>query len=139
MVSRLWAQELGFRGQRGREKPERNWSQGVGAKSLWSRPTLCDPVNHSPPGSSVRGISQARILEWVAIPSSRGSSRPRDRTLISHDSCFGRRRVLLSLAPPRKPLESGRSCQTEPWPQKEMQPQILRLELKCRAPSCGIS
>ena len=41
-------------------------------------PTLCDPTDCSPPGSSVRGISQARILEWVAVPSSRGSSRPRD-------------------------------------------------------------
>jgi len=39
-----------------------------------SCPTLCDPVDCSPPGSSVRGILQARILEWVAIPSSRGSS-----------------------------------------------------------------
>ena len=37
--------------------------------------TLCDPVDSSPPGSSVHGISQARILEWVAMPSSRGSSR----------------------------------------------------------------
>ena len=39
-------------------------------------PTLCDPMDCSPPGSSVRGISQARMLEWVAISSSRGSSRP---------------------------------------------------------------
>ena len=45
--------------------------------------TLCNPMDCSPPGSSVRGISQARILEWVAIPFSRGSSRPRDRTHIS--------------------------------------------------------
>ena len=36
--------------------------------------TLCAPINYSPPGSSVQGISQARILEWVATPSSRGSS-----------------------------------------------------------------
>ena len=36
--------------------------------------TLCDPMNYGPPGSSVHGISQARILEWVAIPFSRGSS-----------------------------------------------------------------
>ena len=43
-----------------------------------SCPTLGDPKDCSPPGSSVHGISQARILEWVAIPSSRGSSRPRD-------------------------------------------------------------
>ena len=51
--------------------------------------TLCDPVDCSPPGSSVHGILQARILEWVAMPSSRGSSRPRDRTHISYVSCIG--------------------------------------------------
>ena len=45
--------------------------------------TLCDPVDCSPPGSSVHGILQARILEWVAISFSRGSSRPRDRTQVS--------------------------------------------------------
>ena len=39
--------------------------------------TLCDPIDCSPPGSSVRGILQARILEWVAIPFSRGSSQAR--------------------------------------------------------------
>ena len=42
--------------------------------------TLCDPMTCSPPGSSVHGILQARILEWAAIFSSRGSSPPRDRT-----------------------------------------------------------
>ena len=42
--------------------------------------TLCDPVDCSPPGSSVHGILQARILEWVAISSSMGSSQPRDQT-----------------------------------------------------------
>ena len=46
-------------------------------------PTPCDPMECSPPGSSVRGILQARILEWVAIPFSRGSSQPRDRTWVS--------------------------------------------------------
>ena len=40
--------------------------------------TLCDPMDCSPPGSSVHGILQARILEWVAMPSSRGSSWLRD-------------------------------------------------------------
>ena len=45
-----------------------------------SCPTLCNPMDYSPPGSSVHGILQARILEWVAIPFSRGSSPPRDRT-----------------------------------------------------------
>ena len=41
-------------------------------------PNLCNPMDYSPPGSSVRGMLQARILEWVAIPSLRASSRPRD-------------------------------------------------------------
>ena len=44
----------------------------------------------SPPGSSVHGILQARILEWAAMPSSRGSSRPRDQSYISCVSCIGR-------------------------------------------------
>ena len=42
--------------------------------------TLCDPMNCSPPGSSILGIFQARILEWVAISFSRRSSQPRDQT-----------------------------------------------------------
>ena len=42
-----------------------------------------DPMNCSPPGSSVHGILQARILEWIAMPFSRASSRPRDRTQVS--------------------------------------------------------
>ena len=50
---------------------------------IQSCPTLCDPMDCSPPGSSVCGILQARILEWVAMPSSRGSSRPRYWTCIS--------------------------------------------------------
>ena len=45
-----------------------------------SCPTLCDPMDCCLPGSSVHGILPARILEWVAIPFSRGSSQPRDRT-----------------------------------------------------------
>ena len=52
-------------------------------QSIQSCPTLCDPVNCSPPGSSVHGILQARILEQVAMPSSRESSQPRDWTRIS--------------------------------------------------------
>ena len=43
----------------------------------------CDLVDYSPPASSVHGILQARILEWVAMPSSRESSRPRDQTQVS--------------------------------------------------------
>ena len=56
-----------------------------------SCPTLCDPMDCSLPGSSVHGILQARILEWVAISFSRGSSRPRDRTqfpsIVWENSC----------------------------------------------------
>ena len=44
--------------------------------------TLCNPMDYSPPGSSVHGILQARILEWIAIFFSRGSSWPRDQTLV---------------------------------------------------------
>ena len=53
------------------------------SKSLQLCPTLCNPMDCSPPGRSVHGILQARILEWAAIPFSRGSSRPRDRTSMS--------------------------------------------------------
>ena len=55
-----------------------------------SCPNLCDPMDCSLPGSSVHGIFQARVLEWVAISFSRGSSWPRDRTRISHivGRCF---------------------------------------------------
>ena len=60
-------------------------------KSLQSCPTLCDPLDCSLPGPSIHGFLQTRTLEWVAMPSSRGSSRPRDRTRISHVSCVGRR------------------------------------------------
>ena len=48
-----------------------------------SCPTLCDPMDCSLPGSSFHRILQARILEWVAISFSRGSSRPRDRIWVS--------------------------------------------------------
>ena len=49
------------------------------AKSLQSCPTLSDLMDYSLPGSSVHGILQAQILEWVAMPSSRGSSQSRDQ------------------------------------------------------------
>ena len=62
----------------------------VCTKSLQSCLSLCDPVDNSPPGSSVHGILQARMLEWVAMPCSKGSSRCRDRTCLSYVSCIGR-------------------------------------------------
>ena len=52
--------------------------------------TLCNPTDCNLPGSSVHGIFQARILEWVAISFSRGSAQPRDRTCVSCVSYNGR-------------------------------------------------
>ena len=52
-------------------------------KVTQSCPTFCDPMDCSLPGSSVHGILQARILDWVAVPFSRGSSQLRDRTQVS--------------------------------------------------------
>ena len=60
-------------------------------ESLQSCPALCDPMDCSLPGSFVHGIFQARTLEWVAMPFSRGSSWPRDQTHVSYFSCIGRR------------------------------------------------
>ena len=70
-------------------KQQQQMTTAAAAKSL-SRIQLCDPTDCSPPGSSVHGILQARMLEWVAMPSSRGSSRPWDRTRVSYISCIVR-------------------------------------------------
>ena len=56
----------------------------VCAKSLQSCPTFCDPIDCSPPGSTVHEVLQARILEWVVTPSSRGSSWARDWIQVSY-------------------------------------------------------
>ena len=73
----------------------------VHAKSLQLCLTLCNPMDCSPPGSSVHGSLQARILEWVSTLSSRGSSWPRDQTPIAYISLH--RQVGSSpLAPPGK-------------------------------------
>ena len=55
-----------------------------------SDPALCNPIDCRPQGSSVRGISQARVLEWVATSSFRGSSRPWGQTHVSRVPCVGR-------------------------------------------------
>ena len=60
--------------------------------------TLGSPMGYSTPCSSVQGILQARILEWIAIPFSRGSSRPRDRTRVSRIAADS-----LLFEPPGKP------------------------------------
>ena len=63
-----------------------------------SCPTLCNPMDCSLPGSSIHGIHQARILEWVVISFSRRSSPPRDRTRVF---CIANR--FFASEPPRKP------------------------------------
>ena len=57
--------------------------KGFSMSAMQLCPTFCDPMACSLPGSSVHGILQARILEWVAIPFSRGSSQPRDQIRVS--------------------------------------------------------
>ena len=59
------------------------WLEKVKVLVTEACPTLCHPMDCSPPGSSVHGILQARMLEWVAIPFCRGSSQQRDRTWVS--------------------------------------------------------
>ena len=58
-------------------------SMDMCAKSFQLCPTVCDPIDCSPPGSSVHRILQARIVECIAMPVSRGSFGPRDQTHIS--------------------------------------------------------
>ena len=60
------------------------------AKSLQLQPTLCNPTDCSPLDYSVHGVLQARMLEWVPMPSSRGASPPRDGTHLSYATCIGR-------------------------------------------------
>ena len=68
-------------------------------------PTLCDPMDYGPPGTSFHGILQERILEWVAISFSRGSSQPRDRTCVSCISCLGRQ-IVYHCAPGKYRIEA---------------------------------
>ena len=68
-----------------------------------SCPTLCNPMDCNPPGSSVHGILLARILEGAAIFSSRASPLPRDRTCVFYISCIGGEGSLL-MAPSGSPL-----------------------------------
>ena len=80
-------------------------SSWVHAKLLQSCVTLCDRIDYSPLGSSVHGILQARIPEWIAMSFSRGSSQLRNRT---HISCFLQWQAdSLSLVPPGKPKPQG--------------------------------
>ena len=90
-----------------------------------SCPTLCDPTDCSSSGSSVRGSLQSRILEWAAVPSSRGPSRPRDETQVPRTAVGS----LLS-EPPGKPLGSSQSVNQCSW---NGQPYRLRAIIFCGA------
>ena len=76
-------------------------SSSLLSKSLQPCPALCDLMGYSLLGSSVHGILQARILEWVAMPSSRGSFQHRDQTCVSYVSWTGRWVPLWDPAIPR--------------------------------------
>ena len=97
-------------------------------------PTLCDPMDCCLPGSTVHGIIQTKILEWVAIFSCRGSSQPRDQTYVSCISCISRQilyhctlwealsakspllKFCLILRPVQKKNSCNKSCRTSTWP-----------------------
>ena len=78
----------------------------MSAQPLQSCPALCNPMDCSPPGSSVHRILQARILEWVAMPSSKGSSQSRDEPVspaLQADSL-----LLRHWGSPIKPVETAK-------------------------------
>ena len=78
----------------------------VCVQSLQLCPTLCNLVDCNPPGSSVHRILQARIMEWVAIPSAGGSYQPRAWTCVSYGSCTAD--GFFTAEPPGKPhIELG--------------------------------
>ena len=89
------------------------------AKSLQLCLTLCSPMDHSQLGSSVHWILQAGILEWVAMPSSRGSSAQGSNPSLMSPALAGR---FLALAPPRKPAHLGdRSIKQQQQQHNKMQ------------------
>ena len=73
------------------KKKKNFYDIGLHAPLLQSCPTACNSMDHSPPGSSVHRIFQGSTLEWGGMPSSKGSSQPRDWTCFSYVSCTGRR------------------------------------------------
>ena len=92
----------------------------VHAKLLQLCPTLCNPRDCSLPGSSIHGILQARTLDWVTMPSSRGSSWSRDRTCVS---CIGGR--CFNLWATREAHQSKTQFSPEPVPPFRKLPQAF--------------
>ena len=99
----------------GEKKLLASFSKDVEDKSkvAQSCPTLYDPVDCSLPSPSVHGIPQARILEWVAISFSRGSSRPRDWTWVSHIA--GRRFTLWTTREAKKKTKRKKPIMGNKW------------------------
>ena len=97
---------------RHRDSQEENGKQVSFTCSVCTQscPTLCDPMDCSSPGSSVHGVFQARILEWVAISSFWGSSQPSDWTFLSRISCFGKRILYHLRSPPVYYLARNGKC-----------------------------
>ena len=98
-------------------------------------------MDHNLPGSSDRGVLQARTLEWVAIPFSRGSSWPREQTQVSHNT--GRFFTIWAIEPPGKPRKSTvlplkqtnqNQKQNQPWLDQEEKTGLPALSL-CTAPA----
>ena len=104
-----------------------------------SCPTLCSSMDCNPPGSSVRRISQARILEWVAIPFSRGSFQPRDQTQIScmavrfFTACTTREahwgRTVIGLLKEAGPEQFITSCWKERYEKKSRNSGVIPINL----------
>ena len=101
----------------------------VSAKALQSCPALCDPTDCSLLGSSVHRILQARILEWVVMASSRGSSWPRDGTHTCFVSCIRRR--VFATEPPEKPYKELPTMKCLwPLPCQKIKTKFLKLVLR---------
>ena len=83
-TQRLFSENTQFKSQ------EIQWAHQRRVICAQSCLTLCNPMDYSPAGSSVHGIPQARILEWVSTSYAKGSSKPKDRTCVSYVSCTDR-------------------------------------------------
>ena len=89
-------------------------------------PSLCNPMDSNPPGSSVHGSFKARILEQIAISYSKGSSQPKDQTRISWVSCIGRC-ILYHCATWASESESHSVVSDSLWPHVHLQASILEV------------
>ena len=98
--------------------------------------TLCNPMGCSPPDSSVLGILQARVLEWIAISSSGGSSWPRDQIWVSCVSCTAGR--FFTTEPPGKPHSSIKKKKKNQWKKLLFYFSSLTLDLSYRFTPHGL-